>query len=259
MRGALSYEKLWALQRGLAHHRGGRAGRYRRPERRRQEHAAQGDLRRAQADRRARPTIRGRRGPDPRAGHRLRPRAHRAARTSTSTPSCSAAAAREIDEQLDEIVDFSGLGDFIRAPIRNYSSGMIARLGFSIATAWLPDILILDEVLSVGDASFTGSCEERLDEIPRRPAPPCCWSPTTRKPSARAARAASGSTPAACATTAIRSGCWALRGGGGRRGTAAGHRRARPARARRRRAAAQAEDDAAAPPEIAAGPAHGPT
>ena len=69
---------------------------------------------------------------------------------------------REIQEALEEIIDFSGLGDFIRTPIRNYSSGMLARLGFSIATAWLPDILILDEVLAVGDAAFTEKCEERL-------------------------------------------------------------------------------------------------
>lgn len=69
---------------------------------------------------------------------------------------------REIQEKLEEIVDFSGLGDFIRSPIRNYSSGMLARLGFSIATAWLPEILILDEVLSVGDAAFTEKCEQKM-------------------------------------------------------------------------------------------------
>ncbi|HEX5758082.1 MAG TPA: ABC transporter ATP-binding protein [Thermoanaerobaculia bacterium] len=69
---------------------------------------------------------------------------------------------RDIDEAVEEIVDFSGLGDFIRSPIRNYSSGMLARLGFSIATAWLPDVLILDEVLSVGDAAFTEKCEGRI-------------------------------------------------------------------------------------------------
>src|SRR4051812_30507255 len=69
---------------------------------------------------------------------------------------------REIIAKMDEIVEFSGLGDFIRSPLRNYSSGMQARLGFSIATAWVPDILILDEVLSVGDATFTSRCEERI-------------------------------------------------------------------------------------------------
>ena len=69
---------------------------------------------------------------------------------------------REVDEQLEEIVEFSGLGDFVRAPIRNYSSGMMARLGFAVATAWIPDVLILDEVLAVGDASFVERCDERL-------------------------------------------------------------------------------------------------
>ena len=72
---------------------------------------------------------------------------------------------REIDQRLEEIVEFSGLGDFIRSPLRNYSSGMQARLGFSIATAWVPDILILDEVLSVGDATFTEKCEARLQRF----------------------------------------------------------------------------------------------
>jgi ABC-type polysaccharide/polyol phosphate transport system ATPase subunit len=72
---------------------------------------------------------------------------------------------REVDSRLEEIIDFSGLGDFVRAPIRNYSSGMLARLGFAVATAWVPDLLILDEVLSVGDASFTQRCEERLQRF----------------------------------------------------------------------------------------------
>jgi len=69
---------------------------------------------------------------------------------------------REVAGKVEDIIDFSGLGDFVRSPIRNYSSGMLARLGFSVATAWVPDILILDEVLAVGDASFTGKCEERI-------------------------------------------------------------------------------------------------
>lgn len=72
---------------------------------------------------------------------------------------------REIDEQIDSIITFSGLGEFIATPMRNYSSGMIARLGFSIATAWMPTVLILDEVLSVGDVRFVARCQERLDSF----------------------------------------------------------------------------------------------
>lgn len=72
---------------------------------------------------------------------------------------------KEIDARLQEIIEFSGLDDFIRSPIRNYSSGMLARLGFSIATAWKPDVLILDEVLGVGDARFLKRCERRIAEF----------------------------------------------------------------------------------------------
>lgn len=73
--------------------------------------------------------------------------------------------AREIDQKYDEIVEFSGVRDFIQSPIRNYSSGMIARLGFSIVTAWVPAILVLDEFLAVGDAEFSVKCKARIDSL----------------------------------------------------------------------------------------------
>jgi ABC-2 type transport system ATP-binding protein/lipopolysaccharide transport system ATP-binding protein len=71
----------------------------------------------------------------------------------------------EINVACDGIIERSGLGDFVRAPIRNYSTGMMARLGFAIATAWVPDILILDEILAVGDAAFQQRCLARLQEF----------------------------------------------------------------------------------------------
>ena len=69
---------------------------------------------------------------------------------------------RDIDEHLDEIVEFSELGTFINAPLRSYSSGMTARLGFAVATTWLPEILLLDEILAVGDEAFREKCRVRM-------------------------------------------------------------------------------------------------
>lgn len=71
----------------------------------------------------------------------------------------------EIKDRLDAIVEFAELGNFIEAPIRTYSTGMVARLGFAVATAWKPDILILDEVLSVGDEVFQQKCKAKIDEF----------------------------------------------------------------------------------------------
>lgn len=70
-----------------------------------------------------------------------------------------------LKEKYDEIVEFSELGDFIHVPVKNYSSGMRARLGFSIATLVEPDILILDEVLSVGDVKFRKKSEKRVKQM----------------------------------------------------------------------------------------------
>jgi ABC-type polysaccharide/polyol phosphate transport system ATPase subunit len=70
---------------------------------------------------------------------------------------------REIEDHLEEITDFAELGAFINAPLRTYSSGMVARLGFAVATTWKPEILILDEVLSVGDEAFQLKCQRRME------------------------------------------------------------------------------------------------
>ena len=72
---------------------------------------------------------------------------------------------REIDSIYDSIVDFSELGHFIDTPTKNYSSGMTARLGFSIAINIKPDILMIDEVLSVGDEEFKKKSRQKLEEI----------------------------------------------------------------------------------------------
>jgi ABC-2 type transport system ATP-binding protein len=68
----------------------------------------------------------------------------------------------QMQEKYQQIVEFSELGQFIDAPIRTYSTGMYARLGFSVATAHEPDILIVDEVLGVGDESFQQKCADRI-------------------------------------------------------------------------------------------------
>lgn len=70
-----------------------------------------------------------------------------------------------VNEHMDEIIDFADVRDFIDIPIKNYSSGMIARIAFSIATATIPDILVVDEALSVGDFLFQKKCEERIADL----------------------------------------------------------------------------------------------
>jgi ABC-type polysaccharide/polyol phosphate transport system ATPase subunit len=70
-----------------------------------------------------------------------------------------------IDEHFDQIVDFAELRDFLDMPIKNYSSGMVARIAFAIATVSTPDILIVDEILSVGDFLFQEKCEKRIADM----------------------------------------------------------------------------------------------
>lgn len=70
-----------------------------------------------------------------------------------------------MEEHFDDIVEFAEIRDFLDSPIKNYSSGMKARLGFSVATMVRPDILIVDEVLSVGDFVFRKKCQARMHEM----------------------------------------------------------------------------------------------
>ena len=72
---------------------------------------------------------------------------------------------RDVEERLDAIVEYAELGQFIDAPIKTYSSGMRARLGFAIATSVDPDILLLDEVLATGDAAFREKSKQRVLEL----------------------------------------------------------------------------------------------
>jgi len=72
---------------------------------------------------------------------------------------------RQIDQRFDAIVEFSGLGDFIDEPVKNYSSGMYVRLGFSVAIHTDPDVLLVDEVLAVGDEAFSHRCLRRIEEF----------------------------------------------------------------------------------------------
>lgn len=72
---------------------------------------------------------------------------------------------REIDEKIDDIIDFAEIREFIDSSVQSYSSGMQVRLGFAVATALEPDVLLLDEVLAVGDTAFRGKCFKRIGDI----------------------------------------------------------------------------------------------
>jgi lipopolysaccharide transport system ATP-binding protein len=75
---------------------------------------------------------------------------------------------REIDAKLDEIIEFAEISEFIDSPVQSYSSGMAVRLGFAIATALDPEILLIDEVLAVGDVRFRWKCLDRIQSLMRR-------------------------------------------------------------------------------------------
>ena len=75
---------------------------------------------------------------------------------------------KEMEEYYEDIVSFSELQDFMDVPVKNFSSGMVSRLGFAIATIGTPDILIVDEVLAVGDFRFQEKCEERIQDMVRK-------------------------------------------------------------------------------------------
>lgn len=72
---------------------------------------------------------------------------------------------REIEKKYNEIVDFAELHDYMNMPLKNFSSGMVARLGFAIAIDVNPDILLVDEILSVGDENFRKKCAEKVEEL----------------------------------------------------------------------------------------------
>jgi lipopolysaccharide transport system ATP-binding protein len=72
---------------------------------------------------------------------------------------------KQMDERYEKIVEFSELGKFIDTPVKHYSSGMYMRLGFAVAITVSPDILIIDEVLAVGDASFSRKCRKAIEDL----------------------------------------------------------------------------------------------
>lgn len=77
---------------------------------------------------------------------------------------------KEINAKLEDIIEFSEIGDFIDSPVQNYSSGMQVRLGFAVASVLQPDILLIDEVLAVGDSSFRFKCYQMIDSLLKKTA-----------------------------------------------------------------------------------------
>ena len=101
---------------------------------------------------------------------------------------------KEMQRRLPDIVAFAELEHFIDAPLRTYSTGMVARLGFAVATDVEPEILLVDEVLSVGDIEFQEKCMRRMEEFLARRSDAWSWSRTRRRPCSSCASAPSGST-----------------------------------------------------------------
>lgn len=87
---------------------------------------------------------------------------------------------RFMEEHFQSIIDFAELWDFVDVPVKNYSSGMVARLGFAIATEIKADVLIVDEVLSVGDFRFQEKCKRRMEELMSGGGRRCCLSATAQ-------------------------------------------------------------------------------
>ena len=109
---------------------------------------------------------------------------------------------REIIARLPAIREFSELGDFFEQPIATYSAGMIMRLAFSVAIQVEPDVLLIDEVLAVGDAEFQQKSGAAMRaRMPR--AARSCWSATTRSRSPSSATACCGSSTAAACSKAL--------------------------------------------------------
>ena len=71
----------------------------------------------------------------------------------------------EAEERIEEVADFAELGDFIDLPLRSYSSGMMMRISFAVATAFQPEILLLDETIGTGDAKFIEKSKRRIDTL----------------------------------------------------------------------------------------------
>src|SRR5690606_16619757 len=74
----------------------------------------------------------------------------------------------ELEKRLPQIIEFAGIEEFIDTPVKHYSSGMITRLGFSVAVHLEPDVLLVDEVLAVGDAEFQEKCYAKIEEFKQR-------------------------------------------------------------------------------------------